>query len=112
MDWATHVYGERIDGGEKGCLSHGRNDPDDERERKEGIGLVYPLQEPEADVADARYQGAQKEKISRPDALYVLPEDGRKHYSCKEDAAINLKVHLESALKQNCKYFGGTLLLF
>ena len=96
MDRATHVYGERIDGGEKGCLSHGRNDPDDERERKEGIGLVYPLQEPEADVADARYQGAQKEKIPRSDALYVLSEDWREHYRREEDAAINLKSQSQS----------------
>ena len=103
MDWGTHVYGERIDGGEKGCLSHGWYDPDNEREREEGISLVNPLQETKTDVADARNQGAEKEQIPRSDPLDVLPEDGREHYSCEEDAAINLKVHVESTLYSTYK---------
>ena len=99
MDWGTHVYGERIDGGEKGCLSHGWYNPDDQWEREEGIGLVYPLKEPEAYVAEARDQGAKKEEIPRSDAFYVLPEYGREDYSREEDAAINLKAHVEDNLK-------------
>ena len=57
----SHVNGEGINGGEESSLSHGRYDPDDERQCEEGISLVYPLKESKTDVADARDQCAEKE---------------------------------------------------
>ena len=60
IEW-SHVNGEGINCGEESSLSHGRYDPDDERQCEEGISIVYPLKESKTDVADARDQCAEKE---------------------------------------------------
>ena len=87
----THIDSEGIDGCEKGRFSHSWDDPDGERESEERVSLVDPLKETKTNVGQTRNKGADKEKIPRPNALYVLPKDGGEHNSCEEDAAINLK---------------------